>query len=60
MNEGGENGQPLLGLVIVIEDEPVVSMLWEECLAELGYASAAFDNATQALSYLVSIEGDCT
>ncbi|MFJ7281720.1 response regulator [Pseudomonas sp. NPDC099000] len=52
-------GQPTLGLVIVIEDEPVVRMLLKELLAELGYASAGFDNAIHALSYLVHIEGDC-
>lgn len=54
-----KNGQPVLGRVIVIEDEPVVRMLLEEFLAELGYTSAGFDNAIQALSYLVHIEGDC-
>jgi CheY-like chemotaxis protein len=54
-----KDGQPVLGRVIVIEDDPVVRMLLEEFLAELGYASAGFDNAVQALSYLVHIEGDC-
>jgi CheY-like chemotaxis protein len=45
--------------VIVIEDEPVVRMLLEETLAELGYTSAAFDNASVALSHLVDVQGDC-
>jgi DNA-binding NtrC family response regulator len=54
-----KNGRPMLGRIIVIEDEPVVRMLLEEFLAELGYTSAGFDNAIQALSYLVHIEGDC-
>jgi DNA-binding NtrC family response regulator len=49
----------MLGRIIVIEDDPVVRMLLEEFIAELGYTSAAFDNAIQALSYLVHIEGDC-
>ncbi|MDN3219481.1 response regulator [Pseudomonas nunensis] len=53
-------GQPVLGHVIVVEDEPVIRMLLEEFLAELGYASAGFDIAIRALSYLVHIEGDCT
>ncbi|RON53093.1 response regulator [Pseudomonas frederiksbergensis] len=55
-----KGGRPVHGRVIVIEDEPVVRMLLEELLAELGYASAGFDNAVQALSYLVHIEGDCS
>jgi CheY-like chemotaxis protein len=55
-----KDAQPVLGRVIVIEDEPIVRMILEELLAELGYASAAFDNAIQAMSYLVHIEGDCT
>ncbi|WP_241001873.1 response regulator [Pseudomonas viridiflava] len=59
MSVDWKDGQPVLGVVIVIEDEPVVRMLLEELLAELGYASAGFDNAIQALSYLVHIEGDC-
>ena len=59
MSVDWKDGQPVLGLVIVIEDEPVVRMLLEEILAELGYSSAGFDNAVQALSYLVHIEGDC-
>lgn len=59
MNVDWKSGQPMLGLIIVIEDEPIVRMLLEEFLAELGYTSAGFDNAVQALSYLVHIEGDC-
>ncbi|WP_181381827.1 response regulator [Pseudomonas prosekii] len=59
MSVDWKNGQPVLGRIIVIEDEPVVRMLLEEVLAELGYTSAAFDNAIQALSYLVHIEGNC-
>jgi DNA-binding NtrC family response regulator len=55
-----KDAQPVLGRVIVIEDEPIVRMILEELLAELGYASAAFDNAIQAMSYLVHIEGECT
>ncbi|MFJ2683995.1 response regulator [Pseudomonas sp. NPDC087342] len=59
MSVDWKDGRPVHGRVIVIEDEPVVRMLLEELLAELGYASAGFDNAVQALSYLVHIEGDC-
>lgn len=59
MNADGKEARPALGRVIVIEDEPVVRMLLEEFLAELGYTSAGFDNAIQAMSYLVKIEGDC-
>jgi DNA-binding NtrC family response regulator len=51
---------PITGHVIVIEDEPVVRMLLEETLAEIGFSSATFDNAASALSHLISIKGDCT
>jgi DNA-binding NtrC family response regulator len=46
-------------LVIVIEDHPVVRMLLEEALAELGFSSATFDNAASALIHLTNIEGEC-
>ena len=46
--------------VIVIEDEPVVRMLLEETLAEIGFSSATFDSATSALTHLISIKGDCS
>lgn len=51
---------PNTGLVIVIEDEPVLRMLLEETLAEIGFSSATFDNAASALTHLISIKGDCT
>lgn len=59
MSVDWKDGQPVLGRVVVIEDEPIVRMLLEESLAELVYTSAGFDNAIQALSYLVHIDGDC-
>jgi len=51
---------PITGHVIVIEDEPVVRMLLEETLAEIGFSSATFDNAASALTHLISIKGECT
>jgi CheY-like chemotaxis protein len=54
-----KDGRPVLGHVVVIEDHPVVRMLLEEVLAELGYTSASFDNAVQALSYLAHVDGAC-
>lgn len=45
--------------VIAIEDDPVVRMLLEETLAELGFSSATFDNAAAALTHLVIIKGEC-
>jgi DNA-binding response OmpR family regulator len=51
---------PITGHVIVIEDEPVVRMLLEETLAEIGFSTATFDNAASALTHLISINGDCT
>ncbi|KRP84223.1 MULTISPECIES: response regulator [Pseudomonas] len=51
---------PITGHVIVIEDEPVVRMLLEETLAEIGFSSATFDNASSALTHLINIKGDCT
>jgi DNA-binding NtrC family response regulator len=50
---------PTTGNVIVIEDNPVVRMLFEETLAELGFSSATFDNAASALTHLVRIKGEC-
>lgn len=42
--------------VIVIEDEPVVRMLLEEMLAEIGFFSAAFDNAASAVAHLINVK----
>jgi DNA-binding NtrC family response regulator len=50
---------PITGHVIVIEDEPVLRMLLEETLAEIGFSSATFDNAASALTHLISIKGEC-
>lgn len=50
---------PTAGHVIAIEDNPVVRMLLEETLAELGFSSATFDNAAAALTHLVRIKGEC-
>ena len=47
---------PTTGHAIVIDDEPVVRMLLEETLAEIGFSSATFDNAASALSHLISIK----
>lgn len=49
----------ITGHVIVIEDKPVVRMLMEETLAEIGFSSATFDNAASALTHLMSIKGEC-
>lgn len=51
---------PIARLVIAIEDDPVVRMLLEETLAEIGFSSLTFDNATSALTHLTNINGDCT
>ena len=51
---------PITGRVIIIEDEPVVRMLLDETLSEIGFSSATFDNAASALTHLISIKGDCT
>lgn len=45
---------------IIIEDEPVVRMLLQETLTEMGFTSAGFDNAVQALTHLIHIQGDRT
>jgi DNA-binding NtrC family response regulator len=50
---------PITGHVIIIEDEPVVRMLLGETLAEIGFTSAAFDNAGVALTHLIHLQGDC-
>ncbi|KAL0630318.1 hypothetical protein Q9L58_010835, partial [Maublancomyces gigas] len=50
---------PIAGHVIVIEDDPVVRMLLEETLAEIGLTSASFDNAASALTHLTNINGEC-
>jgi DNA-binding NtrC family response regulator len=50
---------PITGHVIVIEDDPVVRMLMEETLAELGYTSTSFDNAAAAMTHLEAVDGDC-
>ncbi|SED15070.1 Response regulator receiver domain-containing protein [Pseudomonas frederiksbergensis] len=50
---------PATGHVIVIEDDSVVRMLFEETLAELGFSSATFDNAASALTHLLRIKGEC-
>jgi DNA-binding NtrC family response regulator len=54
-----KDGRPILGHVVVIEDYPAIRMLLEEALAELGYTSASFENAAQAMSYLVHVDGAC-
>lgn len=59
MREDGVNRLPALGLVIVIEEEPIVRELLGEILADLGFTSEAFDNAIQALKYLEDIVADC-
>lgn len=50
---------PISGHVIVIEDEPVLRMLLEESLGDIGFSSTSFDNAASALTHLTSIKGDC-
>lgn len=49
----------MLGHVVVVEDYPAIRMLFEEILAELSYTSASFENAAQAMSYLVRVDGAC-
>lgn len=46
--------------VFVIENEPVVRMLLQETLTEMGLTSVAFENAVQALTHLTCLQGDCT
>ena len=45
---------------IVIEDEMVVRVLLEEALAEIGFTSSAFDNASAALTHLGDVNGECS
>lgn len=50
---------PTTRQVVVIEDEPVVRMLLEETLAEIGFSSTTFDTAAAALIHLINVKGDC-
>lgn len=59
MREDGISRLQVLGLVIIIEEQPVVRGLLGEIIADLGFTSEAFDNAIQALKYLENIVGDC-
>ncbi|MHC8334692.1 response regulator [Pseudomonas sp. LB3P25] len=45
--------------VVIIEDEPMVRMLLQESLAEIGFSSATFDNAVSGLTHLFRVQGDC-
>lgn len=55
-----DDRQAVFGNVIVIEDEPVVRMLLQEMLMEIGFTSSAFENAVQALTYFMHLRGDCS
>jgi DNA-binding response OmpR family regulator len=52
--------KPVAGSVIVVESDPLVRMLLEEMLDEIGFSSEVFDNAGSALTHLKRIKGDCT
>ncbi|WP_149086896.1 response regulator [Pseudomonas prosekii] len=59
MSTNWDEQYPVSKHVIVIEHEPVMRMLLRETLEDLGYTSASFEDAVQALTYLRYVEGDC-
>ncbi|WP_191632420.1 response regulator [Pseudomonas fluorescens] len=52
--------KPLPEPVIIVEDEPLIRILLEETLEEIGISSTTFDNAGSALIHLKSIDGKCS
>lgn len=59
MNLNWDGLLPILGDVIVVEDDPTLRMLMAEILAEIGAKTLLFETADDALMHLLTSPGDC-
>lgn len=59
MNVNWEALRPIDGAVIIVEDEPILRSLMADILSEIGTAVVVFENADDALTYLLENHGDC-
>lgn len=50
---------PIIGKVIVIEDDPTLRLLMVDILKEIGAQSLAFETADDALTYLLEAHATC-
>jgi len=50
---------PILGEIIVIEDDPTLQSLMTEIMTEIGAHTVAFDTADDALTYLLESHDEC-
>lgn len=50
---------PIVGEVIVVEDDPTLRSLMVDIVEEIGAKACAFDTADDALTYLLHAHGQC-
>ncbi|WP_126362907.1 response regulator [Pseudomonas fluorescens] len=59
MNVNWEGILPILGEVIVIEDDPTLQSLMTDIMAEIGAKTVTFTTADEALRYLLQAHEKC-
>ena len=59
MNVNWEGLLPILGEIIVIEDDPTLRSLMVDIVAEIGAKAVAFETADDALTYLLEAHDQC-
>jgi DNA-binding response OmpR family regulator len=59
VNVNWEGLLPILGEIIVIEDDPTLRSLMVDIVAEIGAKAVAFETADDALTYLLEAHDQC-
>lgn len=59
MREKWEILPPIEGLVIVVEDDPILRLLTVEILSEIGIRSLEFSTADEAFTHVLSMSDSC-
>ncbi|WP_254616392.1 hypothetical protein [Pseudomonas koreensis] len=59
MREKWEMLPPIEGLVIVVEDDPILRLLTVEILSEIGIRSLEFSTADEAFTHVLSMSDSC-
>jgi DNA-binding NtrC family response regulator len=59
MHEEWEKISPITGLVIVVEDDPILRLLMVEILSEIGLHTLDFGTADEALTHVLGMSVSC-
>lgn len=59
MNVNWEGILPIRGEIIIVEDDPTLSSLMVDIMAEIGAKAVAFETADDALTYLLEAHDQC-